>query len=492
MRISARSILMAGVTTATVGAVAIAPSVQPAPSPRPQAAPTVQLAAQTVKLPDKAALTTWLAALQRQSPNAAGAVQPVAAAQAAPTAGLFAFPGLGNAIIGAYNFIEPIVAYGVEWAQYLVGWIPFGGLISDQIGIFYYDLIEPIARAITYNIAYWIGGSKSFLEALNDGILESANAGIGFLNAEIRWGWGFLPPLPFGPPQIPALPWFGILQTQTAPTSAAALAPEVGVQNVASDLVDAVYIPVRNTIDYGVSVFQDVLAPIPVVRIVGDQVELLWDNLVQPISNSVVFGAIDPILNAPLNINSYINGVYNVGAATVNSLINTGFAEANYFLGGLPFAASTQESQLNRTAEVSSVPSTVKHSLAPQNKVDETPGPLADVAKTVRNVRTEIRTSFTERDTTDTKQVSGTDAGGNTVVRTRSEARGPLAKAISDVTKGASSGKPDKVATEVANAPRSIVKSLSDTAKKVVKDVREAAKGARDTAKDRPAGEAAE
>ena len=490
MRISARSILMAGVTTATVGAVAIAPSVQPAPSPRPQAAPTVQLAAQTVKLPDKAALTTWIAALQRQSPNAAGAVQPVAAAQAAPTAGLFAFPGLGNAIIGAYNIIEPWVAYGVDVADWALGWIPFGWLIGDQINIFY-DSLEPAVQSIFYNIGWWVGGSISFWDGLNNVILDGANAFIGLLNAEIRYGFGFLPPLPFGPPQIPYLPWFGLL-TQTAPTSAAALAPEVGVQNVASDLVDAVYVPVRNTIDYGVSVFQDVLAPIPVVRIVGDQVELLWDNLVQPISNSVVFGAIDPILNAPLNINSYINGVYNVGAATVNSLINTGFAEANYFLGGLPFAASTQESQLNRTAEVSSVPSTVKHSLAPQNKVDETPGPLADVAKTVRNVRTEIRTSFTERDTTDTKQVSGTDAGGNTVVRTRSEARGPLAKAISDVTKGASSGKPDKVATEVANAPRSIVKSLSDTAKKVVKDVREAAKGARDTAKDRPAGEAAE
>ena len=105
------------------------------------------------------------------------------------------------------------------------------------------------------------------------------------------------------------------------------------------------------------------LAPIPVVRIVGDQTELLWDYLVLPISDSVVLGAIDPILNAPLNINSYINGAYNVGATTVNSLINTGFAEANYFLGGLPFAASTQESQLNKTAEVSTVPSIVKNAL---------------------------------------------------------------------------------------------------------------------------------
>ena len=370
MSISARAALMAGVATVTASAVLVAPSVQPLPPPKPQAAPTVQLAAQTVKLPDKAALTAWLQALQRQSPNAAGAVQPFAAAQATPTAELFAFPGLGNAIINAYNIIEPWVAYGVDVADWALGWIPFGWLIGDQINIFY-DSLEPAVQSIFYNIGWWVGGSISFWDGLNNVILDGANAFIGLLNAEIRYGFGFLPPLPpgFPIPQIPYLPWFGLL-TQTAPTSAAALAPEVGVQNVASDLVNAVYYPVRNTIDYGVSVFQDVLAPIPLVRIVGDQTELLWDNLVLPISDSVVFDAIDPILNAPLNINSYINGAYNVGATTVNSLINTGFAEANYFLGGLPFAASAQESQVNRTAEVSSVPSIVKHSLAPQNKVD--------------------------------------------------------------------------------------------------------------------------
>ena len=43
MRISTRSVLMAGVAMLTASAVAIAPSVQPAPPPTP--APTVQLAA---------------------------------------------------------------------------------------------------------------------------------------------------------------------------------------------------------------------------------------------------------------------------------------------------------------------------------------------------------------------------------------------------------------------------------------------------------------
>jgi hypothetical protein len=251
---------------------------------------------------------------------------------------------------------------------------------------------------------------------------------------------------------------------------------------------------VRNTIDYGVSLFQDVLAPIPVVRIAGDQVELLWDNLVLPISDSVVFGAIDPILNAPLNINSYINGAYNVGATTVNSLINTGFAEANYFLGSLPFVAGTQASQRNRTAEVSSVPPIVKKSLAPldppQTEVDQAPSkPLGDVAETVRNVRNDIRTAFTDRRDNEPKQVDAATDAGNNVVRTQG-ARGPVGRAVAEAADALRGGKPSKD-TDGSTTANSVAKSLGDTARKVVKDVRQAAKEARKAAKEGPAGEAA-
>jgi hypothetical protein len=49
---------------------------------------------------------------------------------------------LGNAIIGAYSAIEPWVAYGVDLADYALGWVPYGWLIGDQINIFY-DSLEP-------------------------------------------------------------------------------------------------------------------------------------------------------------------------------------------------------------------------------------------------------------------------------------------------------------------------------------------------------------
>ncbi len=136
-------------------------------------------------------------------------------APAAPSATLLAFPGLGQAIRSIYDSVAFWINYGVDLADYFLGWIPFGYLIGDQVVIFWDALIEPIARSITYNISFWIDGSISFGQGLNNVILDSANR-IGFLNAEIRYGWGWLPPLPFPPPQIPYLPWFGLLQAQAA------------------------------------------------------------------------------------------------------------------------------------------------------------------------------------------------------------------------------------------------------------------------------------
>lgn len=484
MTISARSILMAGVATLTVTATAAAPSVQPLPPPRPEiqlAAAVQPLALQQQSPLLNVLLNSPLALLGPAAPI--GTLPPAPAPLAIPIA-----PNLANTIDNIYLAVEPWVQYGFEVATAVVRWIPyagwFAGLIMDG-----YFFGESLVASGVFNFTDWLRGNGGVVENLVDFGIDVGLAfvwlGLDALNTFIP-----LPPFCCYPPRPPVQ---GPFLASTALLGPTALQPEVGVQNAASDLVNAIYIPVSNTITYGVDVLQAALAPIPLVRIVGDQADILWNVLADPIADSVVFDLIDPVLNAPLNINSYLNGAYDVGATTVNSLINTGFAEANYFLGGLPFTASTQQSQLSRTAEVSSVPSTVKNSLAPQNKVDETPGPLAEVAKTVRNVRTEIRSALTERGTGDAKQVDdAADAGGNTVVRTQGDARGPLTKAISDVTKAARSGKPDNVGAEVANAPRSIVKSLSDTARKVVKDVRQAAKDARDAAKDRPAADAAE
>ncbi len=371
MTISARSALLAGAATITASAVMLAPSVQPLPPD--VAVPAMDAVVQQVPSQQ---LVELLAAVQRLAvqPGPGAAAAPLAADQlAAPTAGLLAFPGLGNAIITAYNIIEPWVAYGVDLADYALGWIPFGWLIGDQINIFY-DSFEPAVQSIFYNLGWWIGGSISFWQGLNDVILDGANAFIGLLNAEIRYGLGFLPPLPFGPPQIPYLPWFGLL-TQTAPTSADALAPEAGVQNPAGQLL----------------------------------------------------GLINGILDKPSGVNE------DAGAASgglLRSLIGNGFAGLGDFLGlGAQTGANPEESE--KTSEVSTVPAVVKESLNGLRNVvgteaeveDGAAGPLADVNKTVRNLRSEIRNNLVKQDST---------RGGNEVVRTQGEVRGPVGKAVTD------------------------------------------------------------
>ena len=410
MKISTRSVLMAGLTTLTATAVAIAPSVQPPPPPAP--ARTVLLAADVQPLAQPLAPTTLSGWVQRiLIPPNFGTPPPPPPPIVVPTPG-----SIGSSIIDIYEFVEPWVHYGFEIAQYVVGWIPWVGWLAPQIDIFYH-LGERIVRSITFNIANWLDGNVSFGQGL-------VNVGVDTIDSFIIFGidqWNFwigfpLPPLP------------GIFTTPEQATMLAG-APEVGVTNVASDLVDAVYVPIRNGIDYGVAVLQDVLAPIPVVRIAGDQVELLWNTLVEPIADSVVFGAVDPILNAPLNINSYINGAIAVGSTTVNSLIATGFAEVDYFLN-VPFlseANTETKSTEFKASEVNTVPSIVKTPFAPLNSLrdqvdtvgENAAGPLTEVTKTVRNVRKEIRANFsaaTERRT------EGTASNG--LVQAQGEVRG--------------------------------------------------------------------
>jgi hypothetical protein len=478
MKISTRSVLMAGLTTLTATAVAIAPSVQPPPPPAP--ARTVLLAADVQPLAQPLAPTTLSGWVQRiLIPPNFGTPPPPPPPIVVPTPG-----SIGSSIIDIYEFVEPWVHYGFEIAQYVVGWIPWVGWLAPQIDIFYH-LGERIVRSITFNIANWLDGNVSFGQGL-------VNVGVDTINSFITFGidqWDFwigfpLPPLP------------GIFTTPEQATMLAG-APEVGVTNVASDLVNAVYVPIRNGIDYGVNVFQAVLAPIPVVRIAGDQVNLLWDTLVRPIADSAVDDLINPVLNAPLNINSYINGAIAVGSTTVNSLIATGFAEVDYFLGG-PFLseANTVNSTEFKMSEVSTVPSIVKTPFAPLDSLrtrinsgadvdePEATGPLTEVTKTVRNVRNEIRANFnaaTERRT------EGTASSG--LVRAQGEVRGGVAKAANDVVNAVRGDKSDGAAEDVAKAPGTVAKSLGDTARNVVKEVRQAAKDVREAAKDRVAAD---
>ena len=86
---------------------------------------------------------------------------------------------------------------------------------------------------------------------------------------------------------------------------------------------------------YGVELAQYALQFIPYGYLIGNQIGIVYDTLVLPISDSVVYDLIIPVVNDPLNLASYVNGAVAVGSTTVNSFINFGIAEFNYFFGWL-------------------------------------------------------------------------------------------------------------------------------------------------------------
>ena len=145
---------------------------------------------------------------------------------------------------------------------------------------------------------------------------------------------------------------------------------------------------------------------------------------------------------------------------------------------------------LEKMSEISTVPSFVKTPFAPLNSlrtrintgadIDETAGgPLTEVTKTVHNVRNEIRANFNATD----RQTEGAAANG--VVRAQGEVRGAVANTATDVVKALREGKPSKGTDEVTKGSTTVAKNFGDTARKVVKKVRQAANDAREAAKER-------
>jgi hypothetical protein len=140
--------------------------------------------------------------------------------------------------------------------------------------------------------------------------------------------------------------------------------------NAASDGINAAYQWLQGWVNYGVELTQYVLQFIPYGYLIGDQVGLVYYDLVVPIADSVVYDPIDPVVNDPLNIWSYVNGIGAVAATTVASFINFGIAELNYFFGWLippippvPFA-TTETTEVAEVA-LTTAAETPAESLAP-------------------------------------------------------------------------------------------------------------------------------
>jgi PE family len=140
------------------------------------------------------------AASASQAAASALALRPTGGASALAAASAAAAPGtIGNAIQNAYLAIEPWVQYGFNLAAYAVGYLPYVGLLAPQI-YFFYDLFEPIVQSGLFNTLDWLGGTIAFSQGLSN-FWEATTASINsFIQTEINWVLGFLPPLPPLPP----------------------------------------------------------------------------------------------------------------------------------------------------------------------------------------------------------------------------------------------------------------------------------------------------
>lgn len=96
--------------------------------------------------------------------------------------------------------------YGFNLTAWAVGWLPYIGILAPQINFFYY-LGEPIVQAVLFNAIDFVDGTVTFSQALTNSETATAASINQFINTEINWIRGFLPPLPpISPPGFPSLP----------------------------------------------------------------------------------------------------------------------------------------------------------------------------------------------------------------------------------------------------------------------------------------------
>ncbi len=231
MEISARSMLMAGVSAVAASSLVIAPVAVPPGGT--SLAPEVRLAAAVAPQPfvvtqpaitDTAALETLaqLAPSLFVAPPTPPGPVPVPQGQ-----------GLADAIVNIWYAVEPWISYGVDLAQWALGWIPFGWILGDQISLFWYNLVLPVTDAVIVdkiapivanplNLSAWWNGFVAVTNATINGLVD-----LGVAELYYWFGW-ILPPCPPG--------WCALSATTTTTAATDALeAPTL--RSVIGDIV---------------------------------------------------------------------------------------------------------------------------------------------------------------------------------------------------------------------------------------------------------------
>lgn len=188
---SMRSLLAVGACAASVAAVAVVPT--------PTAMTSVMTVSPAVAL--RAAVTPLLEPVN----VAAAAEYAPSLCCSNPAAALAVTTNpISTAIINAYDFAEPWVAYGFELADYALSFVPGLWWIAPAIDLAYFS-IEPLVQAGVYSFAYLIDGQFAEIgPTLALGVQEAID---NFVAYGIAW-IGSLIPLPPLPP-FPPIPPFG-------------------------------------------------------------------------------------------------------------------------------------------------------------------------------------------------------------------------------------------------------------------------------------------
>ncbi|QZY44411.1 MULTISPECIES: hypothetical protein [Mycolicibacterium] len=284
MNVSARAALAAGVTALTGGALMFTPSVLPATMSTVEVVRPVAFAADGTPIKPvsdddvRAALELIgnlgsVAGPRKVTVRLGGHDHPEAARAILPTAHVVDSGGADPASVdapaaaadgqaldepvvqnAASDLIDTVYSISRYWANYvsldlgpwLINWIPFGYLISDQIYIWYPDFVLPVVDSFVYdfldpvvndplNLNVWLDGIGDIINTALTGVY---NGVVGEIQYALSFDW-FPIPLPPLPP-FPPLPIFDAAgATSTEVTLASSETDEAAVETTDTDGTDA-------------------------------------------------------------------------------------------------------------------------------------------------------------------------------------------------------------------------------------------------------------
>lgn len=359
MRVSLRSMLIAGISTLAVSSIAVAP-VRPVPQePVAQISAPVHLTAAVAPLTPKdvASALTEVSAIADEL-DIPLAVGDVAVQNAASDFVDWVYEGI----------LEWTDYFALELAPWALGWIPFGGYISDQIYALYppfidftdsivYELIDPVLND-PLNLAVWANGIGAVAYTAVASLL---NAGINEINLVIDYFLGWLPPLPPIPPWPPLPTAVDTTFAASADVAGAqALLPGLvggpiaAVSDAAAGLAHSLvnlWYPPSGVVDSGVGFVSNVLGGLswlPLVGVADFQLNEVWGlihtggntlaefaNDLIDIANGLVANAVQDGVGPALEDAFYtaLLSVQNHGGAALDAVKNFTLDQVQYLTG---------------------------------------------------------------------------------------------------------------------------------------------------------------